>query len=141
MRDIKFRAWGGVDVCMHYLVPRKGAGSMGVLSDLVEEDDWKVMQYTGLKDKNGKEIYEGDVCKYHDALADNYLIEGKNAEKVIGRVTWSEDRCRFQAQEIKENHKGGYYIIKLESVLDFEVIGNIYENPELLEATTKDSPP
>jgi len=89
-----------------------------VLPGTPEQRAFNVMQYTGLKDKNGKEIYEGDVIKYF--------------HKVVG--------------EIKRvvNYKYGMYGIKgimtgthipfaniLES--EYEVIGNIYENSELLE--------
>jgi len=72
-----------------------------------------LIQYTGLKDKNGKEIYEGDVIKRSEV---NY------AHEVIFKD------AAFCRQRIDDKAIGS-----LEWPQDFEVIGNIYENPELLK--------
>ena len=79
-----------------------------------ETDNFTLLQYTGLKDKNGKEIYEGDIFRDNDT----YLWE-----------VFFEDGM-FCA-------KGGEYDL-VEALIEFipehcEIIGNIYENPELLE--------
>ena len=81
-------------------------------------------QYTGLKDKDGKEIYEGDILK------------------------WFEENGRFQYKGIAENKPGWFLIkdelacrrilVRLMEAYNIEVIGNKYENPELLEADTND---
>jgi len=73
----------------------------------------KLMQYTGLKDKNGKEIYEGDLFNY---MCDDGCIE-KNCEVVFNDGAF---RTRWGC------------LIKDIIDWEFEVIGNIYENPELL---------
>lgn len=75
-------------------------------------------QFTGLTDKNGKEIYEGDILTYHDGNGPKKVVE-YNDEK-----GWY--RCRF--------HKGGGFIDTLFYYIerDCEVIGNIHSNPELL---------
>jgi uncharacterized phage protein (TIGR01671 family) len=81
-------------------------------------------QFTGLKDKNGKEIYEGDVINLHD------LCEMINVNAII---EWSDEGCFFRPREIRTNRKGGRYWFYWDFITDIEIIGNIYENPELLK--------
>ena len=92
------------------------------------------MQYTGLKDKNGKEIYEGDILRYKP-----YLNLGYEDKYDIGVVVWGE------TGDSDEYAYGHHYewIVNDDSLADIadgayegfecEVIGNIFENPELLE--------
>ncbi|PFA75838.1 YopX family protein [Bacillus cereus] len=77
------------------------------------------MQYTGLLDKNGKEIYEGDVV---DTIYDGKLFTGV--------VVYDKSELDFKATNGKENYGSNFqYLPCCEEV---EVIGNLYENPELL---------
>ncbi len=116
MREIKFRAW---DKYNKQMIPN---AEMGIYEDPDGSIDFdtvlslarfEVMQYTGLKDKNGKEIYEEDECIFY------------------GRFGKEKGIIKFL--------RHGFHIV-LESGAGFkidefylEVIGNIYENPELLE--------
>ena len=80
---------------------------------------FELMQFTGLKDKNGKEIYEGDIIK---ASYEN--------EDEVGEVFYEKESAMF-------NIKGSSWFSEedlLYSDRFYEIIGNIYENPELLEA-------
>lgn len=96
--------------------------------------DGKLMQYTGLKDKNGKEIYEGDIlrckclkkCKL-DSCAEK-VIQYKNSI-----IEWWESGCNL-GYRLRDS-KGKTMMIKPTHLrtMEVEVIGNIYENPELLE--------
>lgn len=133
MREIKFRAWSNQLNKMTY-PDEKGwfnicfLGSNNLtqhcqLGSLLEMNgkEVEVMQYTGLKDKNEKEIYEGDICKTD--LSRPYLI-----------VEFRNGYFMYQCHDEGQN----YYDCMVHS--DFvgdkdkyaEVIGNIYENPQLL---------
>lgn len=82
-----------------------------------EQERFVALQYTGLKDKNGEEIYEGDILKFkmYDGKYENYKIVFRNAEfEAI-----NEEDTNFISTDIWNVYG--------------EVIGNIYENPELLE--------
>ena len=77
----------------------------------IYDENVVIMQYTGLKDKNCVEIYEGDIVK------GNYL-------RGIGVVEWNKYFCKFDI-----SHR-----MNISLSDEFEVIGNIYENTELLES-------
>lgn len=92
-------------------------------------DKLELMQYTGLKDKNGKEIYEGDIVKIHKHSYDYGFKEDE-----IGQIKFLDGAFGFY----REKTKNEYYFNDLSTengygeLEYYEVIGNIYENPELL---------
>ena len=128
MREIKFRAW---DKNLEFMIDPgylslDGGGLQSVFYDNcdAEESRWEedvrdieLMQYTGLKDKNGKEIYEGDAI---------LLDYGRG--KRVAVVEWSNSSAGFVYHTLADS-----FLHPLTGKPADEVIGNIYENKELLE--------
>ena len=128
MREIKFRAWNGKE--MVYGVYIKHGKVWEESSDEMNHEDcvlWirsgfqrvepkDVMQFTGLKDKNGKDIYDGDIF---DSPSKNKFY-----------VKWWKDGWYYNNVKDEEYHVNGNLS---EVAEDWEVIGNIYENPELMK--------
>ena len=93
-------------------------GHVHCLAEYLNDPTYEPMQCTGLKDKNGKLIFEGDIIQ--------------NWGNTRYKVVWKENAACFLVEHLKWNYTQGIYrLISLENAL--EVIGNIYENPELLE--------
>ena len=133
-RAIKFRAWDKVSKQI-LLEDDLFFNEFVSVTDMFEDDDFSFLQYTGLKDKNGTEIYEGDIVSIcHEDYQD------EESEKSIGKVAYNL-LGEYPAFDIYV--KTGRGVSGLESYSDeynsftnpehvIEVIGNIYENPELL---------
>ena len=147
MREIKFRAWhitsGMATFTMNdlYNFEAEGARKSYVCfpdGDIHKLDDVEVMQFTGLYDKNGKEIYEGDII-----VTEAYPFFDNQQPNYRGVVEWIYSQwqvvlhCVNVAKAgISEGINQGLNDIGLdegERFNDVLVIGNIYENPELLE--------
>ena len=136
-REIKFRVWDVENKEMLKVQeldfePTFYDGRIAIrpdkYNDYFDTEDMILMQYTGLHDKNGKEIYEGDIVLYKDW---EMAYEGGGNDSFInkGIVEYCEDNCCFNVTERQT--------VDLADVLykdneDLEVIGNIYDNPELL---------
>lgn len=110
----------------------------------VSPDEIALMQSTGLKDKNGKEIFEGDVLKFNDEWAE-YCYEGyvdgsvediNFVEVVRGEACFEFGKTKYPESSLfirmEDEHLTFAELIKSKD-FEFEILGNIYENPELLE--------
>lgn len=141
MREHKYRAWDGLRMTTSGIMFNTTNGTVFTASDM------PIMQYTGLKDKHGKEIYDKSIIKWGDSI---YLI------------IWCEKCISFSLADIWGDYSIGEYTCEnceglglkwsdfihefttknlLTSTLvmldDIEVIGNIYENLELLKEQSK----
>lgn len=118
MREIKFRAWIGESWVYSESIS-KDNDVWRILNH--EDDNWwaclEPQQYTGLKDKNDKKIYEGDIVQ----------ISGHPFQGSID----IDGNYEVGYNELMELCCGGWYLHRMRHWA--EVIGNIYENPELLE--------
>ena len=130
MREIKFRAWDkkGQEWWDNY-----PTGNALVLTH-DKSTGIVFQQYTGLKDKNGVEIYEGDILAGEDGeWTDN---DTTFTQYLAGIVTWWGDNARWYLSDDLEGYMGDDD--KADEPMDwvkYEVVGNIHENPNLLEAT------
>lgn len=123
MRTIKFRAWQEKQ-------PHRSCGVMSYSSDYNSLSEFfndtageELMQFTGLHDKNGKEIYEGDYLKIPGGYIGDYW-----EKETVGLIEWSVEDYDPTA---------GFYLPAPDGVKwsDCEVIGNVFENSDLIPAT------
>jgi len=135
MREIKYRAWDKsankwLDMSLHYWLIDPGNGQpirvhhSGQIEGPIE--NIILVQYTGLKSKNGKEIYEGDIIRY------TFHIGPREWPGIVHEVEWSDSNLTgfhpFIDYDVDAD--GNECCVIPDSI---EVIGNIYENPELLK--------
>ncbi len=127
MREIKFRIWSVYSEMMiedSFYISQVGEMFEGDCLDYRNKNAFKIMQYTGLKDKEGNEIYEGDILAVG---SEDYLMQ----------VIWISESWGYEV--IKNETNRGYIVgHKSRGGLCFyidlvDVFGNIYKNPELLK--------
>lgn len=160
MREIEFRFWIIEKKIMKYWCHEKDGSGIGHL--LFRNDLSIPMQYTGLKDSNGKEIYEGDVVKYISRERTGTKISYKRRgydtfsvesdieitgfikqdiyESLITFIVDTEQVTKYESYFFGEGKRGDRPKLISDSLVkplntkrEYEVIGNIYENPELLK--------
>ena len=128
MRDIKFRAWHELNKRM---IDLKAITPLALNLDtdglfIPFSDGLKLMQFTGLKDRNGQDIYEGDLLKAQDPYGENQKVFPVEMKDGVYQIEW---HGMFQGGETDVT--AIYYA--MQSDFTFEVVGNVYQNPELVQ--------
>ena len=133
-RPIKFRAlikpelkmvsvysleWTNLELAVSWLDDKTTTGKREVMAPF----NYELTQFTGLTDKNGKEIYEGDIF--------NCIYDFDGCKKHKQAVVYVEVSARFITKDYGECHQPNV-MQNMSDMIRMEVIGNIYENPELL---------
>lgn len=123
MREIKFRAWDKVHKLMYDWDGDYPKFKDELVADDFTDDDLAIMQYTGLKDRHGKEIYEGDIVRFsNNQIHDQTTVV----------CQWLDFRTGFVYKFLTGQYKGQFTDMT-DTWREYEVIGNIFENPEPLE--------
>jgi len=125
MREIKFRAWdiecktmlGWNDICDE--IESEG---YSMFDQIFRQDHYATMLFTGLRDKRGFEIYEGDILRFY--------CQGE--EFRTGPVQWREEVCNHGVIDLTVTEPEDLFIQR-DFPDTFEIIGNIHQTPELLE--------
>jgi len=127
-RIIKFRAW---DASIKEFVKDKNCIGhfddlyFGDLREIMNDSALQFQQFTGLLDKNGKEIYEGDIVKKYDEVEE---------KTYIGKIEFIADNFTCEFVIVCETERSFYDEMGIKFTWDeLEIIGNIHENPTLLQ--------
>lgn len=137
-REIKFRAWDKRLTIMRTIFLLNSKGIPLDVSPQRVNKELELMQYTGLKDKNGKDIYEGDILK--DTYAAGYSIyvvkfgpfdNGEDYEDNESGNGWFTEETAHYHEYTTEKR---IHAVR-DNMNDYNIVGNIYENPALLEAS------
>lgn len=129
-REIKFRFWckGTSDnlnfnKCGWWTYPNFLLDKYFANFDIFESEDFVACQYTGLKDSKGKEIYEGDILRIHDHIQPEEVVYVAEGSSAFG--FWKHDNS--------DRMDGSFEALGNYTSADgYEVIGSVFENPELL---------
>lgn len=130
MKEIKFRAWNTDEMVYSDVLGWSCWGDCWM-------DDESLMQYTGLKDKNGVDIYEGDYLKIIGATINEESFEGEVIfqDGTFGLKSKTQPKPESYTEMVRFWNDGSHDHHSLEMIQSFEieVIGNIQENPELCQ--------
>lgn len=121
-REIKFRCWYNNQMFRVKSIDFSYKEINLVAADFIKFEDGILMQYTGIKDKNETEIYEGDLLKYSEDTSEISGIDEVFYNEQYGTFDVAIDRKRNDTEVL------GIYLSRLGIDTKYEVIGNIYES-------------
>ncbi len=123
-RVIKFRCWNAFSSCMHDWGEMVEKNKIHLLNN--ENKSYVCEQFTGLTDKNGVEIYEGDIlCAGNEKYKGVVFYQSSNAQFLVDVFLNEKTVCRNEVKEFMAKRERA---VKSECV----VIGNVHQNPELI---------
>ena len=131
MREIKFRVFNELGLVAGNVKLENAHYYVFDGDNITEQGANIFVQYTGLKDKNGREIYEGDIVQFKHEQSDVWEV----SEVVyFGDGEWQYPAFDLNAGNLKSHFEAHVLqTIVCSGEYDYKVVGNIYENPELLE--------
>ncbi len=133
MRELKFRCWNGETMISPDYIDRKGMAHWKENS--IPTCSVKIMQFTEVKDKNGTDIYDGDILEFSDKWEwykgsygiKMHFAEGENLARL--KKQYEEEPMERRVIELPANYE---FLLSDEIQKYWEVVGNINQNPELL---------
>jgi uncharacterized phage protein (TIGR01671 family) len=128
MRELKFRFFD--HKIKNEMIYQQSYEAKNVIFDKWETTPKcsSLMQYTGLRDKNNREIYEGDIVTNKTKDFSGNGFRGKNLKML---VEWDQKEC-FYSLSVYDEEYWGFKKLTKSSAADVEVIGNTYENPDMI---------
>lgn len=131
MRELKFRCWDKQDniwITSNYLEcysesPYNPIGTLVCLYDWENADRFVIQQYTGIKDSKGNEVYEGDIIKFY---REDVFYEVRYVDEYTAFTVLLHNPKQIKGLEMYD------HMVDIGYTSDKEVIGNIFENSELI---------
>lgn len=127
-REIKFRVWDSITKMLHQWWRVKKIGI-----SMFDLDHYILLQYTGLKDKNRIEIYEGDIMSF--GRKQKYHVVFESGSFILYHTVLKD----FDGSKLRWGLLSRAFDVDMKGIIDnVKVVGNIYENPELIKPKSTD---
>lgn len=132
-REIKFKVWNGTEWCAqsHGFSPSDLLQGYPSANDYGYIGDLSFFQFTGFTDKNGEEIYQGDIVYYNPTGASMYGAQ-------LAEIIWHSEDAQFMVKSLKKNYFGWSMDQDFTSQ-NLEVVGNIFNKPDKSKYPEKQS--